>query len=119
VSGRLPKRGDGGLAEDMEAAVSARSELGDDYDAALLRSFVERLDAEIDERLDRRLPSHDRASAFRDAVTVVIALGSIGFGVLFVAAADALGSTGATVATIVAWIAILLINVVHARGRRP
>jgi hypothetical protein len=33
------------------------------------------------------------------------------------AAADGLGEAGATAATIVAWVAIALINVVHARGR--
>ena len=54
---------------------------------------------------------------WRDAVTVVIALGSIGLGVLVGAAADGLGEAGATVATIVAWVAIAVINVAHARRR--
>jgi hypothetical protein len=53
-----------------------------------------------------------------DIVTVVIALGSIGLGVLVGAAADGLGETGATAATIVAWVAIALINLAHAKRRR-
>jgi hypothetical protein len=98
------------LAEELRASAAARSELGDDYDGAVVRSLVERLDAEIDAR-DRQ-----RSTAlWRDAVTVVIALGSIGLGVLVGAAADGLGEAGATAATIVAWVAIAVINVAHAR----
>jgi hypothetical protein len=58
-----------------------------------------------------------RTAVVRDAVTIVIALGSIGLGVLVGAAADGLGEAGATAATIVAWVAIALINVVHDRAR--
>jgi hypothetical protein len=58
-----------------------------------------------------------RTAVLRDVATIVIALGSIGLGVLVGAAADGLGETGATAATIVAWFAIALINVAHARGR--
>ena len=101
------------FTEDLRASAAARSELGDDYDGAVVRSLVERLDAEIEARDARR-----RNAAFRDAVTVVIALGSIGLGVLVGAAADGLGEAGATAATIVAWVAIAVINVVHARARR-
>ena len=100
------------LREEVHAAAAARSELGDDYDRAVLRSLAERLEAELDAGDRRR-----RTAALREAVTIVIALGSIGFGVLFVAAADGLGSTGATVATVVAWVAIAAINVAHARRR--
>jgi hypothetical protein len=98
------------FAEELRASAAARSELGDDYDGAVVRSLVERLDAEIEGRDRQR-----RTALWRDAVTVVIALGSIGLGVLVGAAADGLGEAGATVATIVAWVAIAVINVVHAR----
>ena len=100
------------LAEELRATAAARSELGEDYDGAVVRSLVERLDAEIDARDRQR-----RTTVLRDAVTVVIALGSIGLGVLVGAAADGLGEAGATLATIVAWIAIAVINVAHARRR--
>ena len=100
------------LAEDVHATVAARSELGDEYDPAVARSLTERLEAELESRDRLR-----RASVLREVVTVVIALGSIGLGVLFAAASDGLGSSGATVATIVAWVAIAVINVAHARRR--
>jgi hypothetical protein len=101
-----------GLADDVHATVAARSELGDDYDRAVARSLAERLDAELAARDRER-----RATVLRELVTVVVALGSIGLGVLFAAASDGLGSSGATVATIVAWVAIAMINVAHARRR--
>jgi hypothetical protein len=100
------------LPEDLRAAVEARSELGGEYDGAVVRSLADRLDRELEDRADRR-----RSAILREAVTIVVALGSIGFGVLFAAASDGLGPTGATLATVVAWVAIVVINVVHARRR--
>jgi hypothetical protein len=105
------------VADHLRAAAAARSELGGDYDDAVLRSLAERLGRELDARLDDRLPRRGRPALARDAVTIVVALGSIGLGVLVAAAADGLGETGATLATIVAWVAIAVINVVHARAR--
>ena len=100
------------VADEVRATVAAGAELGDDYDRALLRSFADRLDAELDARDERR-----RTALLRDAVTIVIALGSTGFGVLFAAASDGLGATGATIATIVVWLTIGVVNVAHARSR--
>jgi hypothetical protein len=51
--------------------------------------------------------------------TLVLALFSIGLGVTFALVAERLGDLGGTVATIVAWAAIVAINVTHARARRP
>jgi hypothetical protein len=100
------------LAEELRTTAAAGTELGEDYDRAVLHSLVERLETELEARDAQR-----RTAVLRDIVTVVIALGSIGLGVLVGAAADGLGEVGATAATIVAWVAIALINVVHARGR--
>lgn len=100
------------LAEELRATAAAQTELGEDYDRAVVISLAERLEAELAARDRDR-----RTAVLHDAVTVVIALGSIGLGILVGAAADGLGEAGATAATIVAWVAIALINVVHARGR--
>ncbi len=89
--------------EELHAAAETRRELGRDYDEAILLSLAERLER--------------RPNVWRDSVTVVIALGSIGLGVLVAAAAHNLGELGATFATIVAWVCIAVINVVHARSR--
>jgi uncharacterized membrane protein YqjE len=101
------------LEEELHTTAAARAELGDDYDRAVVRSPAARLEAELEARDRGR-----RLALMGDVVTVVIALGSIGLGVLVGAAADGLGETGATAATIVAWVAIALINGVHAK-RRP
>ena len=100
------------LADELRATAAAQSELGDEYDRAAVHALAERLEAEFEARDRGR-----RTAILRDVVTVVVALGSIGHGVLVGAAADGLGEAGATAATNVAWVAIALINVVHARGR--
>ena len=100
------------LAADVQAAAAARSELGADYDRAVLRSLADRLETELEARELQR-----RGGIVREAVTIVIALGSIGMGVLFAAASDGLGTSGATIATIVAWVAIAVTNVAYARRR--
>jgi len=93
---------------EVRAAVAARTELGHDYDDALADSLLERLEAQARQR---------SAAVVQDVVTVVIALGSIGLGVVFALVAHQLGDLGGTVATIVAWIAIAVVNVAHARAR--
>ena len=63
-------------AEDLRAAAAeTRRELGPHYDEAVLLSLAERLE-------HRR----GRSTSMREAVAVVIALGSIGLGVLVAAA---------------------------------
>ena len=89
--------------DELRAAAATRRELGRDYDEAVFLSLAERLQR-------RRRP--DR---WGDTVTVVIALGSIGLGILVALAAANLGAVGGTFATVVGWIAIAVINVVHAR----
>lgn len=99
--------------DDLRATVAARAELGDDYEQALTDSLLERFDAQVEHRL-----SHQASSMFHDSVTIIIALGSIGLGVVFALVAQRLGDFGGTVATIVAWIGIAVVNVAHARARR-
>ena len=91
--------------DELRAVAETRRELGRDYDEAILLSMADRL-------ARRRRPN-----LWGDAVAVVIALGSIGLGVLVALAAANLGATGGTFATIIGWIAIAVINVVHARSR--
>ena len=74
------------LAEELRATAAAQTELGDDYDRAAVHALAERLEAELEARDRGR-----RTAMLRDVVTVVIALGSIGLGVLVGAAADGLG----------------------------
>jgi hypothetical protein len=91
--------------DDVRAATAASAELGPAYDRATAEALLE--------RLDRRPPS-----AIEAALTATIALGSIGLGVTFALVARELGDLGGTVATIVAWVAIAVVNGAHARARR-
>ncbi len=97
------------FGEDLHATVAARRELGGDYDGDLTRSLAE--------RLDRELRRGRRTAVVTDAVIVAIALGSIGLGVLVTAASGRLGDLGGTLATVVAWVVIAVVNVAHARAR--
>jgi hypothetical protein len=92
--------------DELRAAAATRRELGHDYDEAILLSLAERL-----QRVRRR------PTLFQETVTLVIALGSIGLGILVALSAAQLGAVGGTFATIIAWICIAVINVVHARSR--
>lgn len=96
----------------LRATVAAKTELGDDYEEALTDSLLERFDVQL-----RHRHSQPATSVIGDAVTIVAALGSIGLAVVFALVAQNLGHLGGTVATIVAWIAIAVINVAHARAR--
>jgi len=91
--------------DELRAAAETRRELGRDYDEAILLSMADRL-------ARRRRPD-----LWGDTVTAVIALGSIGLGILLALAAANLGAIGGTFATVVGWIAIAVINVVQARSR--
>lgn len=98
--------------EDVHATVAATAELGREYDDALTDSLLDRFAVRARQRRSDRT-----AAILHDAVTVTIALGSMGLGVLFVASTDGLGAFGATVATIVAWVGIAVVNVAYARAR--
>jgi hypothetical protein len=91
--------------DELRAAAATHRELGQDYDEAILLSLAERL-----QRVRRR------PTLFQGTVTVVLALGSIGLGILVTLAAAQLGAVGGTFATIIAWICIAAINVAHARS---
>jgi CBS domain containing-hemolysin-like protein len=93
-------------SDELRAAAATRRELGRDYDEAILLSLA-----------DRVQHARRRPTVFQETVTMVIALGSIGLGILVALAAAQLGAVGGTFATIVAWICIAAINIVHARSR--
>jgi hypothetical protein len=105
-----------GLEDDLHAAVGADRELGRDYETAVVRALAERLDHEIDRRVDERMRMRQSA---HDFWSVLLALASIGLALGVPSAThDQLGNGGALVVTLVAWTAIVAINVAYAAGRR-
>jgi hypothetical protein len=111
------------LEDDLRAAVAADRELGGDYEAAVVRTLAERLDDEIDrrvqERIDARLARQRRASTGFDLLGVLLALGSIGIALGVPSATHGhVGAAGTFVLTLVAWVAIAAINIAWFVARR-
>jgi hypothetical protein len=99
---------------DLQAAVEARRELGPEYEPQLIESFLERLDRDIDQRLDARVSGH-RPRPDRTNTSIPIALGSLGLGIPLSGIAGGTGGLGGLLA---AWAGIVAVNVAHAWGQR-
>jgi len=100
--------------KDVEAALQARRELGAEYEPEIVDSLVEK----IEKRLDERLRERPAPAAPHHAYELRLALGSmaLGIGVTAVANSDAHG-VGGILISIVAWIAIAVINIIYAVRR--
>jgi hypothetical protein len=107
------------LKKDLGAALGARRDLGDDYESALVDSFLAKVDAKIDSQVERQVrrglaeqavDRHRRPGrrGWRgDAlpyVSLVLAVPLSGIGA---------GSAGLT-GLVVSWIGIVAVNAAHA-----
>ena len=112
-------------SRDLRAAAEAHQELGPEYRDAVLDSFLERVNREIDTRVDARLrqqpvtpPPAQRAA--KSLNPMVLALGSISLGIPISAIAVAAGKHPAGFwGLLVVWIAIAAINLGYAARLRP
>lgn len=112
------------LKKELDATLKARRELGPEYEAALVDSFVEKVDTQVRRRLAEQRLAEVRGPAPGDAG----AEGNFGerFGFAIIALVLAIPLTAvAAVQTgfkglVVAWAGIVGVNLVHAaRLRRP
>ncbi|MER5940257.1 hypothetical protein ABT121_23370 [Streptomyces sp. NPDC001928] len=117
------------LKKELNATLHARRELGDDYESALVDSFMEKVDQRIDGAVERRMR---RQMAEQQ---MVVARGSrspkptdsfgerFGFGIVSLVLAIPLSAIGGGVADIsgllVAWAGIVGVNVVQAARTNP
>lgn len=112
----------------MRATIEARRDLGPEYEAALIESFLDKVEASIAMRVraevDSRLGPHPYAPmppphhlpqprANHDALWVAIASMALGIPLTGIAAGTA-GTSG----LFLAWFGIVLINVAAALSRR-
>lgn len=107
------------LKKELSATLGARRELGAEYEAALVDSFVEKVDTQVRRRL-----AEERLSAARGPQrgTAESADGNFGdrfgFAIITLVLAIPLSAIGAAQAhlsgLVVAWIGILGVNYVHA-----
>jgi hypothetical protein len=113
-------------SDEIRAAAHVHSELGPEFSDAVVESFLERIDQEIKDRIDARLPvtPHPRARqldpaavAKRHAMLVGVALGAVGAGAPLTAFAysmsDGLGRSGWLVGI---WLVIAVIFGASAIG---
>ena len=83
---------DKGVAEELEATVAARRELGPEHEEHLIAGFLDRIDKEVDRRVEERLAKRRgngsglRPREIGSAVPVVVVAGIFG-GVIGVVAA--------------------------------
>ncbi|MET9467009.1 hypothetical protein ABZY44_19835 [Streptomyces sp. NPDC006544] len=105
------------LKKELAATLDARRELGPEYEAALLDSFVDKVDTQVRRRLAEELLSAARPR--RSAEPVDGGFGErFGFAVITLVLAIPLSAIGAAQARlsglIVVWLGILGVNYVHA-----
>jgi hypothetical protein len=100
--------------DDLIAAAGARRELGHELEPAVVEAFLDRVARAIDARVDQRLAEREAVERRQpsDGSTVKLAIWSL------VLAIPIMGAAGSTLTIIVAWIAIVAINVGHALGGR-
>lgn len=106
--------------EDITAAVAARRELGEDYDAAFVETIVERVNQTIDARLgaepDAERTRREAAEAKAErTVTIAVAAASLFVAIPLTAIA---GNTAGFPAILVVWLGIVMVNLAVALRSR-
>ncbi|MBC9716717.1 hypothetical protein H9Y04_29705 [Streptomyces sp. TRM66268-LWL] len=121
---------DAELKKELQATLHTRRELGEDYEPALVESFLkkveDRLDATVDRRM-RRLMAEQQMAVAREARSPrgsADAWGErFGFAIVSLILAIPLSAIAAVNADlpglIVAWLGIVGVNAVHAMHRFP
>jgi hypothetical protein len=97
--------------QDVEAALRARHELGPEYEPEILDALVDKIERRLDERQRQLAPP---PSPPRHDLDLRLVLGSFGFGIA--ATAIATGNGQGWVA-VIAWIAIVVVNVAYMLRR--
>ena len=103
--------------DEAASALGARRELGAEMEPAVVEAFVERVEREIDARVDARLAERGGGtSPPRQGFDgrLGLALASLGIATPLTAIA---GGIGGLVAILIVWIGIVAVNVARARGQ--
>lgn len=89
---------------DLEATVAARRELGPEHEEHLIAGFLERIEAEIDRRVDERLARRAPRKLDKEALGIFVPI--------VIVAAIFAGSTGviASLAAVVVVVALLSVS---------
>ena len=99
---------------DIEAALAARRELGAQYDSALVESFADRVEREIDRRVTAEVATYGRGQRVSEAAGPrQLALGIVSL-VAAIPIAIVLGVNEQTVALFLSLLSIVMVNWAHA-----
>ncbi|MEU6096486.1 hypothetical protein [Streptomyces sp. NPDC047079] len=117
------------LKKELDATLQARRELGEEYESALVESFLEKVDQRIDGAVDRRLRrqlAEQQMVAARDARSprATDSWGErFGFGIVSLVLAIPLsaigGSAGRLPGLLITWVGIVGVNAVQAARTTP
>ncbi|WP_167533725.1 hypothetical protein [Streptomyces marokkonensis] len=120
---------DAELKKELNASLQARRELGEEYESALVDSFLEKVDERIDGAVDRRVRrqlAERQLTVARDARSprVTDSWGErFGFGIVSLVLAVPLSAIGGGVGhlpgLLVTWLGIVGVNVVQAVRTNP
>ncbi|MDI9829653.1 hypothetical protein [Streptomyces sp. KAU_LT] len=117
------------LKKELDATLQARRELGEEYESALVDSFLEKVDQRIDGAVERRLRRHlaeQQMTAARGARSsrATDSWGErFGFGIVSLVLAIPLSAIGGGIAhlpgLLVAWAGIVGVNVAQVARTNP
>jgi hypothetical protein len=109
--------------DELRAAVSARRDLGPDFEDAIVESFLDKMGKEVDRRVDERLAAAPKAKdaakqdRTRDGQRLALAIVSLALGTIATISIILLSEDSA--AYVPVWIAIVLVNAVFNSNNRP
>ncbi|MEV4013952.1 hypothetical protein AB0J35_25985 [Nonomuraea angiospora] len=105
--------------DELRAAYQARKDLGPEYEDALIQSFLEKMDQEVDRRVEDRLARQRQVGEVQSVAgsgqRLALAIVSVTLGILGSVAALAAEARGAVLAI---WIGISVVNVAFALGNK-
>ncbi len=113
--------GDGSIERnEVEAVLETRRELGQSYDAALVESFAERVEAAVAARVaaetvQRQRGDRDRASAGPRQLALGIVSAGTGTGMTAICLGTTQGGVTGLFAMAVGWAGLVGINLAHSR----
>lgn len=100
--------------EDTEALLGARHELGREYEPALVDAFLDSVDDAIDARVQARVDAHMARKPKRTGSAAAVPIFSLIFAIPLSAIS---GGVAGLPGLVLAWAAIVLVNLAHAVRR--
>ncbi|MFG1615432.1 hypothetical protein [Nonomuraea wenchangensis] len=106
--------------DELKAAVSARRDLGPDFEDAIVESFLDKMGKEVDRRVDERLAQAAPKSAQRrssDGQRLALAIVSLSLGTITTLTLALVGKPMGLLVPV--WVCIIIVNVIFngARGK--